>query len=280
MKTQDHKTQDAREEVLVTCPGCGTSGFTERGLSAHRCKGINRQASDPYVPTPRTSVLLEARKSLEKNRAILTAQITEFERQTLPYKLCLGLHCLKAYMVFVIPEPGARNASGKNQHSQRGHVTRDTASPPEGFEGWAEREIPWLKRPVAYKYMNALKGLGLDHQADEEAVFEAIRQNLRIGPCTLKMLCDAAAELVRPQLPAPKPEHQLEFDFLKENLHEFAVQSGNILAIADRLKTIPAMHKAACARVYGMLRDLTGTDWQPSDTPDSLCEIDPDTIDL
>lgn len=231
---------------------------------------------DPYAATPLTQVLLEARKSLEKNRAIITSQISEFERITLPYKLCLGLHCLKAYMVFVIPDD--QNSRGGRKSNNR--VTRDTVSTPEGFEGWAEREIPWLKRPVAYKYMNAIKGLGLDHQADEEAVFEAVRQNLRIGPCTLKMLTDAAAELVRPQLPAPKPEHQLEFDFLKENLHEFAIQSGNILAIADRLRTIPAMHKAACARVYGMLRDLTGTDWQPSDTPDSLCEIDPDTIDL
>jgi hypothetical protein len=232
--------------------------------------------ADPYAPTPRTAVLLEAKKSLEKNRAILTAQITEFERQTLPYKLCLGLHCLKAYMVFVLPDPSSRG-QGRKSNNQ---LTRELISEPDGFSGWLKREIPWLKEPVAYKYMNALKGLGLDHQATEETLFEAIAQNLRIGPVTLKMLCDSAAETVRPQLQPATPDHQLEFNFLKENLHEFAVQSGNILAIADRLKTIPAMHKAACARVYGMLRDLTGTDWQPSDTPDSLCEIDPDTIDL
>ena len=29
-------------EDLVTCPTCQTSGFTPRGLAAHRCKGINR----------------------------------------------------------------------------------------------------------------------------------------------------------------------------------------------------------------------------------------------
>jgi hypothetical protein len=29
-------------EKLVSCPQCGTTGFSERGLKAHRCKGINR----------------------------------------------------------------------------------------------------------------------------------------------------------------------------------------------------------------------------------------------
>ena len=245
MKTQDLKTQDTRKD----------SG---------------------YALTPRTEILVAARKALEKNRQLLTVTIIEAERLMLPYKLCLGLHCLKAYMVFVFPED--QNSRGGRKSNNR--VTRDTVSSPEGFEGWAAREIPWLKRPVAYKYINAIKGLGLDENATEDDVHEALSNQLAIGPCTLKMLCDAAAELVRPQLPPPTPDHQLEFNFLRENLHDFAVQSGNILAIADRLKTIPSMHKAACARVYGMLRDLTGTDWQPSDTPDALCEIDPDTIDL
>jgi hypothetical protein len=30
-------------DTLHTCPGCGTSGFSKRGLKAHVCKGINRQ---------------------------------------------------------------------------------------------------------------------------------------------------------------------------------------------------------------------------------------------
>ena len=240
-------------------------------------KSATKKKADPYAPTPRTAVLLEARKALEKNRAILTSQITEFEKQTLPYKLCLGLHCLKAFMVFALPEPENRRQGRKSNN----HVTRDSiVREPEGYEGWLAREVPWLKKPVSYKYMNALKGLGLDHQADEEAVFEAIAQNLRIGQVTLKMLIDAAMEAVRPQLPPAEPPEQMEFNFLRENMHAFATEAQNILAIADRLRTIPQMHKAACARVYGMLKELTGTDWQPSDTPDSLCDIDPDTIDL
>jgi hypothetical protein len=32
-------------ETLHTCPTCNTPGFTERGLKAHRCKGINRTLS-------------------------------------------------------------------------------------------------------------------------------------------------------------------------------------------------------------------------------------------
>lgn len=31
-------------ETLHTCPSCGTQGFTERGLKAHKCKGENRNA--------------------------------------------------------------------------------------------------------------------------------------------------------------------------------------------------------------------------------------------
>lgn len=30
-------------ETLHTCPGCQTTGFTAKGLKAHRCKGTNRQ---------------------------------------------------------------------------------------------------------------------------------------------------------------------------------------------------------------------------------------------
>jgi len=273
------------KETLHTCPTCQTSGFTASGLRSHKCRGINRNQKDtggtsvpprdPYAPTPRTTVLLEAKTALEKNRAILTGQINEFEKQTLPYKLCLGLHCMKAYMVFVLPDPKVRGA----MKGTKKLVTRDGLSELEGYEGWLSREAPWLKKPVSYKYMTALRGLGLAETNTEEDIFEAVAQNQRIGPCTLKMLTDAAAEAVRPQLKDSGPV-QTEFEFLKDNLHEFATQALNILSIADQLKAIPQMHKAACARVYGLLRDLTGHDWQPSDTPDSLCEIDPDTIDL
>lgn len=33
-----------KQETLVTCPNCKTSGFTPRGLKAHRCDGVNRKA--------------------------------------------------------------------------------------------------------------------------------------------------------------------------------------------------------------------------------------------
>jgi hypothetical protein len=48
MKTQDNKTQDAREETeaLVSCPNCHIPNFTPRGLKAHRCKGPKQTPSE------------------------------------------------------------------------------------------------------------------------------------------------------------------------------------------------------------------------------------------
>ena len=229
----------------------------------------------PYALTLRTSVLLEAKKSLDGLREIVIGHETAFLATTLEPRCLMGLQCLRAYEVFAITEPKERGS----MKGTKKLLTREELSD-GGFSGWLKRETPWMKETTAYKYMNAVKGLGLSHSSTDEDVAEALAQHRRVGQVTHKMLCDAAAEIVKPQLPPAKPDHQLEFEFLRGELHAFAVQSNNILAIADQLKGIPQMHKAACARAYSMLRDLTGTDWQPSDIPDLLCEIDPDTIDL
>jgi len=231
---------------------------------------------DPYAQSPGWVELLAAKKSLDVYRGIIALHETQFLAITLEPRVKMGLHFLRAHTVFAIPE--SANSRGGRKPNNR--LTRESVSETGGFSGWLKREVPWIKEATAYKYMNALKGLALDHTASEEDVAEALAQHRRVGPLNLKILRDMAAELVAPQLPPPTPDHQLEFEFLRGEMHEFAVQAKNILALADQLKAIPQMHQAACARAYGMLRDLTGTDWAPSDIPDHLCEIDPDTIDL
>jgi len=231
---------------------------------------------EPYAPTPRASVLLNAKIALDQLRGGVAAREAEFLAATLEPRLLMGLHCLRAYMVWVIPDPKERGA----MKCQKKPVTRDELSSPEGFEGWLAREVPWMKKPTAYKYMTALKGLGLDDTATEDAVSEALERSLSRGPVNLKLLCDAAAEVVTPPAPPQKTEYQAEFEFLRGELHEYAVQSRNILAIADQLKGIPDMHKAACSRAYLTLAALTGSDWQPSDTPDALGDMDPDKMEL
>jgi len=310
-KTQDLKTQDARQErspLVGWLINAGLDDMTGRikqmtgspedidalrqAITAEEARMPQHQRStrlkplraklksyegkaDPYALKPRTAVLLDARKALDGLRQVIAGHEDAFMAATLPSRLKMGLHCLRAHMVWVLPDPSNR---GQGRKVLTIKSRRDVISP-EGFEGWLTSEVTWLKKPTAYKYMNALKGLGLDHTSSEADVDKALAKQLAGGPCNLKMLCDAAVDGVKPQLPGDGAV-QTEFDFLKDNLHDFATQAANILSIADQLKAIPQMHKAACARVYGMLRELTGTDWQPSDTPDALCEIDPDTIDL
>ena len=46
----------------------------------------------------------------------------------------------------------------------------------------------------------------------------------------------------------------------------------------DQLKQNPDFHRAATARLYSALVELSGTNWQPSDEPDELASVNPDAI--
>jgi hypothetical protein len=48
----------------------------------------------------------------------------------------------------------------------------------------------------------------------------------------------------------------------------------------DKLKENPDFHRAATARLYAALVELTGTNWAPSDEPDDLANVDPDAISI
>ena len=247
-------------------------------------KAASQASSDPKsaIINPQSSIpeiLKASRAALEKHREIIIGHEDKFAAISLGPRLQMGLAALQAYQVFLIPEPGKKNKAGKNQHSKSGHVTRDMASP-QGFEGWIDSECPWFKRVTAYKYMTAVRGLGLDHRATEKQVAGALKLRLRKGPVTLKSLCDAAVEALGPPAPPEKTLQQTEFQFLVDGLKDFREEAERILALKDQLMANPEMHKVACARAYDILTQLTGTNWTPSDEPDELASIDPDSITL
>ena len=266
-------------EQLHTCPTCQIPNFTTQGLKAHKCKGPLAAKADALraatVIPAKESILSDAAKALEKLRVVIVRHEETFHAQTLGPRLQIGLQCLKAHAAFAIPAD--KNSRGGRKPNNR--VTRDAVSP-EGFEGWLATEAQWLKKPTAYKYMTAVRGLGLDHDASEKQVAGALKLLLRKGPVTIASLCAAALESVEPQKPEPKKLEQQEFDFLKQSLSAFREQGDSILALKDSLDAYPDFKRAACARAYQILHDLTGTDWKPSDTPDDLASVDPDAITL
>jgi hypothetical protein len=226
----------------------------------------------------KAAILSDAAKALEKLNKVIVKHQDNFNAATLGPRLQVGLQCLKAHQVFTIPEPGKRNKSGKNQHTG-GQLTRELASP-QGFKGWLATEAQWLKEPTAYKYMTAVRGLGLDHNASEKQVAAALKLLLRKGPVTIASLCAAALEAIAPPTPEPPQIQQQEFDFLKQACSALRQEVDSIVANKDQLDKYPDFKRAAIARLYAGLHDLTGTHWKPSDEPDDLASVDPDTITL
>lgn len=282
-------------EQLVACPSCHIPNFTQRGLAAHKCKGprdlaltlalpVSSPSSSKEVPHPDkvnesepspAEQLNAAKLALEALRQSLIAQEESFLSATLPDRVKMGLHCLSAYVVFCVKPDQRQGVGGRGKTASRRDGVLSL-----GFEGWLADQCAWLKKPTAYKYMTALKGLGLDEKATEEEIDEALAQNLRIGPVSLKSLCDAAVEtLAAPPAPPLLPE-QGEFEFLRETLAAYREQSEIVLAIRDQLQHSPGMLRAACARAYATLSALTGTEWSPSDVPDELASVNPDSISL
>ena len=213
--------------------------------------------------------------ALNAQREIAAEKFAAFENDILVNRLVSGLHCLKAHTHFCISDAKTRGAMKGKKSS-----TTTVELFATGLDGWLSEHASWIKPSTARDWMNAVKGLGLDENASTEDVETALAQNRRIGPVTLKSLKAAAVELIGPPpTPPALPNHQqAEFDFQRETLTAYRIQSEGILAIKDQL--IPEMHKAACARAYATLSELTGTQWTPSDEPDELANINPDSIEL
>lgn len=94
----------------------------------------------------------------------------------LPHALRIGLYCLQAQQVLLIPNDGSRN-KGKNQHSTEVLSEADKTSPeaaPTSFSAWLARPNAEVNRANAYNYMKAVKGLGLTHEADVKQLDKAL----------------------------------------------------------------------------------------------------------
>jgi len=254
-----------------------------------RLKPITAALKRFGAAVPVASTELDAIKaSLEAHRGKLVEQEEAFFHASLPSRLKMGLQCLKAHALFAVPTEGRKGVGGR---IKKNCVTRDTVSGPGGFEGWLSDEVPWLKRPTAYKYMTAVKGLAikgviLDETATEEDVDHALKvtravaQDMGEAAPTLASLIAAATEPVAPQQLPPPPAQQQEFDFLKTKLTHFREETEGLIALKDQLEGLPDLKRAAVARVYNLLHSLTGSHWAPSDEPDELASIDPDIISL
>jgi hypothetical protein len=222
----------------------------------------------------RDAVLADASKALAKLHTVVVKHQDAFAAQTLGPRLQIGLQCLKAYQVFCIPDPSKRG-----QGRKKNHVTRDVIST-GGFEGWLVTEAQWLKKPTAYKYMTAIRGLGLDHDATEKQVASALKILLRKGPVTLTGLCNAALEPLGPPAPEPSKIEQQEFEFLKQACSSLREEVDSLVSLKSQLDAYPDFKRVATARLYAALHDLTGTHWTPSHEPDALASVDPDAITL
>ncbi len=228
--------------------------------------------SEIQIADPK-AILCAARSALEKHREIIIGHEEKFAAASLGPRLQMGLSALQAYQVFLIKDPKKIGA----MKGQKKRVTRDTLLE-QGFEGWIDSECPWFKRVTAYKYMTAVRGLGLDHSATEKQVAAALKLRLRKGPVTLKSLCDSALEALGPPPPPEQTLQQSEFQFLVDGLKDFRSQAEHICSLKTQLLENPDMYRVACARAYSILFELTGTNWAPSNEPDALALVNPDSI--
>lgn len=230
-----------------------------------------KEVAVTVVPTKEV-ILSDSAKALEKLRVVIVKHEETFAANTLGPRLQIGLACLKAHHVFTIKDPKKTGAmKGKKA------VTRDGLNT-EGFEGWLISQAQWLKKPTAYKYMTAVRGLGLDHDATAKQVAHSLKLLLRKGPVTIKSLCDLALDPIGPGDDKGESDTQTEFAFLKDNLSHFREEVENLCKMKEKLTAYPDFHRAATARLYSALHELTGTHWAPSDEPDSLALVDPDAI--
>lgn len=228
----------------------------------------------------RKETLAQIKASLESLQEAHISHEEAFLQAVLPTRLKMGLHCLKAHALFALEDPAKR---GQGRKTKTITSTVDVISP-QGFEGWLATEIPWLKKPTAYRWMTAVKGLRLDEkaaEADVEPALQALRDThaeALLAPVSLKSLCDAATENIGPPVPPPPAPEQQEFNFLRDELSRYREFTDTLLNLKSQLEANPDFHRAASSRAYHVLHELTGKHWKPSDEADELADIDPDTI--
>lgn len=125
-------------ETLTSCPKCGTSGFTPRGLKAHVCKGINR---DSKALVPATPVAVEVvDESADPTDALLGKQLTEqYHRATGGMREVLKFGA----MMIVLRE----TLSAREQGSGNGRKG-------DGVKAWIAEHAPEINRTTAYRFLH------------------------------------------------------------------------------------------------------------------------------
>lgn len=225
------------------------------------------------LTAPLETILRDCSGAITFHTGHLEERIAALQAEVLPTQLKIGLYCLRAHCAFAIQSPGKRG-QGRKPNNQ---VHVDVISP-QGFEGWLSANHPLIKKPTAYRWMTALKGLGLNESAPEKQVDAELAK--LPGTPSLKSLCAAALEAVGPPPPPPPNLQQSEFEFLKQGLTHFREETEQLLLMKDKLEENPDFKRVACARLYSALVELTGTNWKPSDEPDELANVNPDSITL
>lgn len=137
------------------------------------------------VVTAREADLADLSRKIQTECEQIDRHAEAFKDAALPRMLRIGLLCIKARHVFAITDPGARNAKGRNQHTEGDD---DTAGS-ESFSKWLSEDAGGLKKPNAYRYMKASEGLGLDHKSTDTQLQTRLRKIQR--------------EAKRDQLPKP-----------------------------------------------------------------------------
>lgn len=228
--------------------------------------------SETTIIQPIETLLRDCSGAITFHTGIIEERIAALHAEVLPTQLKIGLYCLRAHLSFSIQSPAKRGSMKGTKKLV--HVDELSS---QGFEGWLSKNHPTIKKPTAYRWMTAFKGLGLNESATEKDVDKELAK-ITDKALSLKFLCDAALEAVSPPAPEPPRIEQQEFDFLKQSLSAFRLEGEAITAIKDKLDAYPEFKRAAAARAYQILHDLTGTDWKPSDEPDDLASVDPDAI--
>jgi hypothetical protein len=130
----------------------------------------------------------------------------------LPHVLRIGLHCLVAREIFGRSDPADRGQGRKPKEitSRRDEIS-EVRPGPASFSAWL-LGIPGLQKGAAYKYLQAIQGLGLTHESSPEEVAPALKKlrdehrRRNLPKPTLALLMHKARQDEDEGDPPPSPE--------------------------------------------------------------------------
>ena len=183
--------------------------------------------------------------AIAAERETVEQHTAAYKDAILPHLLRIGLHLVKAHAIFALADPN-RNPAGLNQHSKEvtSHVRRDLAEDPAApalgsFQDWFHSA--GVPKANAYRYRNAVLGLGLDHTATERDLDRSLKAAARrlAGQGkrpSLALLAHQAHALPAPPEPPPDDPHTLRQARAGEarvRVHELISQWDSLAASGD-----------------------------------------------